>query len=109
MLFGLQAVRTICISRGSEWPTMVVVDNSANFLCCHMLCEAITRARNHLFIISRIKNSFWHGIAQVMRGAVDHDTQDCPGMKRRFKATPLVEWAFGGRTVYKNGNTGELG
>ncbi len=88
---------------------MVVVDNSARFSQCHQLCEAITRARNHLFVISRIKEGFWGGIAQVMKSAVSHDTQDRPGMKRHFNATKLVEWAFEGRTVTKKSYTGEMG
>ncbi len=87
---------------------MIVLDLHDKILNTDWLCESITRARNHVFIVTRPEKSS-HPHLQVLGSAVDHGNEsgsyECSvcsgGSKRSFVGMTLVERAFGGNTLVK--------
>ncbi len=94
---------------------MIILDLLGNrFLKTDYLCEAFTRARNHVFIVTNLKRSKF---LKVLDSAVDHGNESgsyqckvCSGGgERSFVGKVLLERAFGGNTLVKvNGEVREV-
>ncbi len=93
--------------RGAEWPTVIVLDLvHSMFSTTYRLCESITRARNHVIIVTDSKTSKF---LNILGSAVDHGNESgnyqcrvcSDGSKRSFIGKVLLERALGGNTLVK--------